>query len=41
MTAYSTFWSEMYVCENSTENAAMLIQLLQLSEGPVMTARDH
>lgn len=36
--AYSTFQSEMYICGNSTENAALLIQLLQLS---VMTVRDH
>lgn len=41
MTAYSTFWSEMYICENFIANAAMFIQLLQLSEGPAMTARDH
>lgn len=37
MTAYSTFQSETHVCGNPTANAAMFTQLLQLSDGPVMT----
>lgn len=41
MTAHSNLQSETYICGNSTANTTMPIQLLQLSEGPVMTAKDH
>lgn len=41
MTVYSTFQSEMSVCGNCAANDAMLIQLQHLSEGLVMTVRDH
>lgn len=40
MTVYSTFGLKCLYVETAA-NAAMLIQLLQLSEGLVMTVRDH